>query len=58
MISLCKGMGSGMKGKTPDERSSVDDNHNNYAEGRKPGINECIPYASSYTELPKTQYDL
>lgn len=47
-----------MKGKTPDERSSVDDNHNNYAEGRKPGINKCIPYASSYTELPKTQYDL
>lgn len=36
------------KEETPDEHSSVDDNHNNYTEGREPGINECIPYDSSY----------
>ena len=39
-----------------DEHSSIDDS--NYAEGRKPGINECIPYDSSYTKFPKMQHDL
>lgn len=45
------------KEEAPDEHCGVDDNHSNYTEGRKPGINECIPYDSSYTKFPEMQHD-